>query len=67
MANLNVLKGKLREKGKTYADCATAIGISTTSFSEKINGRRNFTVEEANDVSAFLEMTDKEKVDIFLR
>ena len=67
MANLNVLKGKLREKGKTYSDCATAIGISTTSFSEKINGRRNFTVEEANDVSVYLEMTDKEKVDIFLR
>ena len=65
-AKLRVLKGKLREQEKTYADCAKQMGISITTFSEKINGRRKFTVEEANDLSNFLQLTDKEKVDIFL-
>lgn len=66
MTKLNVLKGKLTENGKTYADCAEALKISTASFSDKMNGKRKFTVEEANKISGFISLTPKERIDIFL-
>ncbi len=44
------LKGKLIEKELTYKDCATAIGISVTSFSKKVNGSSKFYIEEKIDI-----------------
>lgn len=66
MPNLNALKGRLREKEKTYARCAAELGISTTAFSEKMNGKSKFTVEEANSLACFLNLSNREKVEIFL-
>ncbi len=66
MTRLNVLKGKMREKGETYASCAKEIGISTTSFCEKINGKRKFSVEEASLIARYLKLSDQEKIYIFL-
>ena len=60
------LKGKLVEKGLTYKDCATAIGISVTSFSKKMNGTSKFYVEEAICLSKILSLTTEEKINIFL-
>ncbi len=60
------LKGKLIEKELTYKDCATAIGISVTSFSKKVNGSSKFYIEEASLLSKMLELTKDEKIDIFL-
>ena len=45
MTNLNMLKGKLKEKNKTYNECAAELGISTTSFNEKMNGKSRFKVK----------------------
>lgn len=64
--NLNKLKGKLLEKGKTYQDSAGYLGISTNAFNDKINGKRRFYVDEVNKLSILLELTDEEKIDIFL-
>ena len=64
--NLNKLKGKLVENGKTYKDGAKALGVSTNTFNDKINGKRKFYVDEVNKLSELLKLTDKEKIDIFL-
>ena len=60
------LKGKLRECGKTYEDCSRAIGITTTSFSNKINGSSKFYIDELEKLGDYLEMTNNEKAEIFL-
>ena len=61
------LKQKIKERGKTYANCANTIGKSTVSFTRKINGKVPFDVCEMEDLGNFLEMTNREKVEIFLR
>ena len=66
MAKLNVLKGKLTEKNATYADCAKELGISITTFSKKMNGQSKFTVDEANKISCFINLSGAEKINIFL-
>lgn len=60
------LKGKLVEKGLTYKDCASAIGISVTSFNNKMNGISKFYIEEVVILSNILALTSEEKIDIFL-
>lgn len=65
--NIPKLKGKLKEMGKSYSDCASAIGISTTSFSNKINGSRKFYIDELEKLGDFLNMTLEERNVIFLK
>lgn len=65
--NLPKLKGIIREKGKNYVQCSNSIGKSIASFNSKINGRTSFSIEELNDLGDYLEMTDDEKIEIFLR
>ena len=60
------LKGLLVEKGKTYEECAKAIKISVTAFSNKMNGKSNFDVVEINALSTYLELTKVEAQEIFL-
>lgn len=64
--NVDKLKGKLVEKKKTYEDCANALNISITTFSNKLNGKGSLYIEEVNALSVFLGLTDNEKVEIFL-
>lgn len=64
--NLDRLKGKLREKGKSYEDCAGYLGVSVTTFNSKMNGRSKFYVDEINKLSTFLGLSNSEKIDIFL-
>lgn len=63
---LDILKGKLVENSKTYADCANTLNISVTTFNDKMNGKRKFTVEEANALSGFIGLNNQEKIEIFL-
>ena len=65
--NLPKLKGIIREKDRNYAQCANAIGKSVTSFNSKINGRVQFGIAELEDLGNYLGMTDKEKIETFLR
>lgn len=65
--NLAKLKGIIREKNKNYVQCANSIGKSVASFNSKMNGKSNFTVVECEDLGNFLEMTDDQKIEIFLR
>lgn len=65
--NLPRLKGIIRERGRNYIQCANSIGRSVASFNSKINGKVAFTIVELEDLGNFLEMSDSEKVDVFLR
>ncbi len=64
--NKDKLKGKLVEKKKTYEDCADALGVSITTFSNKMNGKGSLYIEEVNILANFLCLTESEKVEIFL-
>ncbi|MFM9414417.1 hypothetical protein ACKQTC_08555 [Peptococcus simiae] len=63
----NKLKGVLRQKNKTYEDCARALDMSTTAFFNKMNGVSRFYVEEANALANFLNLNYRERKDIFLK
>ncbi len=60
------LKGKMREKSKTYQDVAEAIGVSITTINDKLNGKRKIYVEEAQAISNLLDLSNDERVSIFL-
>lgn len=64
--NIPKLKGKIKEEDKTYEECASAIGISTTTFCNKINGISKFYIDELENLGNFLNMTSAEKHAIFL-
>ncbi len=64
--NLSKLKGIIREHNKNYIQCANSIGKSVASFNSKINGKVAFTIAELEDLGNYLEMTDNEKIDVFL-
>ena len=63
---LNKLKGKLTEMKCTYEDCANTLGISITSFANKINGKSSFKLLEVKKLSDFLRLSPDEIVSIFL-
>jgi transcriptional regulator with XRE-family HTH domain len=54
MVNLNVIKGRIKEKNMTLNEVAKEIGIATTSFSLKINGKREFTASQIQKLSIVL-------------
>jgi hypothetical protein len=63
--NSNKLKGYLREKNKSYSDCSKAIGITITSFSNKLNGKSLFNITEINDLVSYLNMDYNTAMEIF--
>lgn len=64
--NFDKLKGKLVEEKKSYAQCAEALCITLTTFSNKINGSSKFYIDEVRVLGQFLKLTNREKIDIFL-
>lgn len=64
--NIPKLKGKLRECGISYEKAAENLDLSRASFNNKINGRSKFYIDEIDKMSKFLQLSDAEKIDIFL-
>lgn len=64
--NLPKLKGKMRERSKTYKQCASVLGISLTGFYNKISGKSVFNIVELDTLGDFLDMTNDERAEIFL-
>ena len=60
------LKGKMKERDKTYKECADILDISLTSYSNKVNGITDFKLDEAKKLSDVLGCNTQETVDIFL-
>jgi len=63
---LQKLKGIIREKDKTYKECADAIGISPAAFQAKINNKSRFFIDELNTLGDFLGMSAEDKGLVFL-
>ena len=64
--DLNKIKGKLKENNLTYGDISMTLGISRTTFNDKINGKKKFYIDEIKELSKKLNLTDEEKINIFL-
>lgn len=56
MRELLELKGKIREKKKSYRGIAKEIGISTSTFNNKINGYSAFDIIEASKIAFILDI-----------
>lgn len=60
MVNTAKLKGRLRELNRTQADLGQAVGLATATISQKINGLRPMTLDEAEAIAVFLGIPDAE-------
>lgn len=56
--NANALRGEIARKGYTQGHVAKQIGISPKAFSQKINGKRQFMMSEAEKMVALLDIMD---------
>ncbi len=50
-----ILERELTLKGITRKQLSIAIGLGTTAITEKLRGKRNFTLEECKKVKEFLQ------------
>lgn len=65
MVNTLKLKGKMAELGYNQKDVAKQLGISPATVSQKLNNVRPMTLLEANTLSEFLEIEDKDFKEYF--
>ena len=54
----NKLKGRMRELGLSQEKVAKEIGITPQSFNAKLNGRSQFTLDEARKIITALSLSD---------
>lgn len=66
MTDINKLKAIISEKGMKSNYLASRLGISKQSFSQKLNGRSKFNIEEIKELRIILNMKKSECFDIFL-
>jgi len=66
MVKKNLLKAKIIEKETNYAECSTALSVTTSSFYNKVNDRTDFKIKEVTLLSKFLKLTNEEIINIFL-
>ena len=59
------LKVKLFTKNLTYEDISRVLKISVPTFSNKINGKNEFTLSEVTKLSVYLNLSKEEKEEIF--
>lgn len=65
--NMNLLRGKIRERGLTQRDVAAQLGIDSSTFSRKISSDGlKFTVGEMHSIADVLHLNSEECLDIFL-
>ena len=56
----------MRERNVSQEVLSNQIGLSLSAFNNKINGKVNFDVKEAQAIGELLALTDDEKISIFL-
>lgn len=54
--NYSKLLGKIKEKGLTQSQIASAIGKNESTLSAKLNGKFSFTVVEIDAICALLDI-----------
>ena len=64
--DLQMLKGKIVEKGMNVETLAEKIGVDRSSLYRKLNNFEKITIGEARKMKAILGLTAKEASQIFL-
>ena len=65
--NMNILRGKLRERGVTQQELAREIGMDSSTLSRKLaSDGLKFTVGEMHDIAEALKLSANECKSIFL-
>lgn len=65
MANLALLKEKIDDSGITYTALAKKLGIDRVTLYNRFNGIGNFTFDDAEVFVKVLNLSKKERDDIF--
>ena len=65
--NIQMLKGKIVEKGFNVDGVASMIGIDRSSLYRKLNDGEKITIGEARRIKDALDLSDEEATVIFLR
>lgn len=65
MPNLQLLNQAIADRGLKQRFIAGKMGITEVTLSNKLNGNKEFTVNEANALSAILLLSRKERDSIF--
>lgn len=65
--NVNRLKGLITEKGITQLFLAKKLNLSAQSFNAKCNGRSVFNLDEVQNLSCELHLSEKEIWEIFFK
>lgn len=60
MFDYSRLRGKIREKFITQAAFANSIGVSTTTVSDKLNNKKQWSQKEIDSATELLEIPKKE-------
>lgn len=65
--NINMLKGKLRERALTQGEVAGRMGLSLSCFNAKLNGRSGaeFSLRELRALKDILALTSRQVDQIF--
>lgn len=65
MAKKNLIEAKLKEVNVSREELAKSLGISYSTLDNKINGRTEFTVREAEILHKMLSLTSDDIMNIF--
>lgn len=60
MVNRVLIKRKIETENRTQAGCAMHLDIKPATFNQKLNGFRNFKLDEAERLSVYLNIPDSE-------
>lgn len=65
MVNTRKLRGKIIEKGFTYAAISDLLGISSCTFGKKIRNISEMTIAEAEQIIGILNIPPSDAVEYF--
>lgn len=65
--NYSKLLGRMKEKGLTQSQVATALGKNESTISSKLNGKFSFTVVEIDAICKLLDISNDEIGAYFFR
>ena len=64
--NVNMLKGKIVEKGMNVLDVANRMNIDKSTLYRKLNANgETFTVKDVKDITCILELSSEDVMNIF--
>lgn len=65
MVNVNKLKGKIVECGKSVAELADEIGVDKATLYRKLSNPESFTLRDADTITSALSLSVDDAVAIF--